>query len=52
VDDRPTLGLRYHAGCILQELGRMDEAQEHFRQVHQVDAGFADVARRLRLQRA
>jgi len=49
-DDRPALGLRYHAGCILQELGRMDEAQECFRLVHQVDAGFADVARRLRLQ--
>jgi tetratricopeptide (TPR) repeat protein len=50
-DDRAALGLRYHAGCILQELGRGDEAQQYFREVHQVDAGFADVARRLRLQR-
>lgn len=50
-DDRAALGLRYHAGCILQELGRVDEAQQYFREVHQVDAGFADVARRLRLQR-
>ena len=46
--NRLVLGLHYHAGCILQELGRSDEAQEHFRQVHEVDAGFADVARRLR----
>lgn len=48
--NRLALGLRYHAGCILQDLERHDEAQEYFRQVHSVDAGFADVARRLRMQ--
>jgi tetratricopeptide (TPR) repeat protein len=46
--NRLVLGLHYHAGCILQDLGRGEEAQEHFRQVYEVDAGFADVARRLR----
>jgi tetratricopeptide (TPR) repeat protein len=45
---RPVLGLHYQAGRILEELGRGDEAQEHYRQVHAVDAGFADVASRLR----
>jgi tetratricopeptide (TPR) repeat protein len=46
--DRMALGLRYHAGCILQEIGRRDEALEYFRTVHVMDAGFADVAQRLR----
>jgi tetratricopeptide (TPR) repeat protein len=46
--DRLALGLRYHAGCILQELERTDEAHQHFRDVHTMDAGFADVAQRLR----
>ncbi|MEZ4388356.1 MAG: hypothetical protein R3D98_12435 [Candidatus Krumholzibacteriia bacterium] len=50
-DRRLALGLHYHAGCILQELGRHDEAQQHFVRVHEVDAGFADVARRLRTQK-
>ncbi len=48
-DDAPALGLRYQAGRILEDLGRGDEAQEHYRRVHAVDAGFADVARRLRV---
>ncbi len=47
-DDRAALGLRYHAGRTLEELGRADEAQEHYRRVHAIDAGFADVAQRLR----
>jgi len=41
------LGLRYHAGRILEELDRHDEAQAHYRKVLAADAGFADVARRL-----
>ena len=45
---RSVLGLHYQAGRILEELDRADEAQEHYRQVHAVDAGFADVAERLR----
>jgi tetratricopeptide (TPR) repeat protein len=45
---RAALGLRYQAGRILEELDRADEAQEHYRQVHALDAGFADVAQRLR----
>ena len=44
---RAALGLRYQAGRILEELGRGDEAQEYYRQVHAMDAGFADVAQRL-----
>lgn len=47
--DASALGLRYQAGRILEDLGRGDEAQEHYRRVHAVDAGFADVARRLRV---
>ena len=47
-DARSALGLRYQAGRILEELDRMDEAQEHYRKVHAVDVGFADVAHRLR----
>jgi tetratricopeptide (TPR) repeat protein len=47
-DDRAVLGLHYHAGRILEELGRGDEAHEHYQRVHAVDAGFADVAQRLR----
>ena len=45
--DRLALGLRYHTGCILAEMGRTDEAQAHFRLVYGIDAGFADVAKRL-----
>ncbi len=45
---RSVLGLHYQAGRILEELERGDEAQKHYRQVHSVDAGFADVAERLR----
>ncbi|HOX26264.1 MAG TPA: tetratricopeptide repeat protein [Candidatus Krumholzibacteria bacterium] len=48
-EDRAALGLRYHAGRILEDLGRDDEAQAHYRRVHAIDAGFADVAQRLRL---
>lgn len=47
-EDRAALGVRYHAGRALEELGRADQAQEHYRHVHAVDAGFADVAQRLR----
>jgi len=47
-DGRAALGLRYLAGRIHEELGRVDRAQEHYRQVHAADAGFADVAQRLR----
>lgn len=46
-EDLQALGLRYHAACILAELGREDEAQDLFRLVHALDAGFADVAQRL-----
>ncbi len=46
--DRSVLGLRYNAGRILEELGRSADAQTHYRAVHGVDAGFADVAHRLR----
>ncbi len=49
VADGQALGLLYHAGRILEELGREDEAQEHYRRVHVCDAGFADVIQRLRL---
>lgn len=41
------LGLRYHAGRILEELGQDEAAQAHYRRVHTADAGFADVAQRL-----
>lgn len=44
---RQTIGLHYQAGCILEELGRTEEAQEHYRRVHACDAGFADVVQRL-----
>lgn len=47
--DRESLGLRYHAGRILEDLGRVEEAQAHYRQIHACDAGFADVIRRLRV---
>jgi tetratricopeptide (TPR) repeat protein len=46
---REALGLRYHAGRILEDMGRMDEAQEHYRTIHACDAGFADVIKRLRV---
>jgi len=45
---RRALGLHYHAGRILEVLGRDDEAQAHYREVHASDAGFADVVQRLR----
>lgn len=45
---RSVLGLHYQSGRILEELQRGEEAQEHYRQVHAADAGFADVASRLR----
>ncbi len=48
VGGRSALGLHYQAGRILEELERGDEAQQHYRKVHAVDAGFADVAERLR----
>lgn len=48
-DSRRALGLRYHAGRILEELGRHDEAQQEYRRVHASDAGFADVVQRLRV---
>jgi tetratricopeptide (TPR) repeat protein len=47
-DDSRALGLHYHAGRILEDLGRLDEAQQHYRRVHSRDAGFADVVQRLR----
>lgn len=47
-DSPRALGLCYHAGRILEELGRHEEAQAHYRRVHAADAGFADVVQRLR----
>jgi tetratricopeptide (TPR) repeat protein len=47
-DSPRALGLRYHAGRILEELDRQEEAQAEYRRVHAQDAGFADVVQRLR----
>ncbi len=42
-----SIGLRYDLGEMLEQLGRIDEARENFRMVHDMDPDYREVARKL-----
>lgn len=37
----------YELGCILEEMGKKDEAMENFKQVYQFDIGYKDISKKI-----
>ena len=44
VFDEEKKELIYNLGCVLESLGKKDEACEQFKQIYEVDIGYKDVA--------
>jgi tetratricopeptide (TPR) repeat protein len=34
----------YELGCVLEKMGKLDDAMEHFKQIYEADIGYRDVA--------
>ena len=37
----------YELGCILEEVGKKEEAMENFKQVYQFDIGYKDISKKI-----
>lgn len=42
--DEEKKDLIYNLGCVLESMGRKEEAIEQFKQIYEVDIGYRDVA--------
>ena len=45
--DEEKKGLLYHLGCVLEKMGKAEEAVKQFEQIYQEDIGYRDVADRV-----
>lgn len=47
VFDEERKELLYTLGCVLEKMGKVEEAMDQFKQIYEVDVGFRDVAKRV-----
>lgn len=45
--DEERKDMHYTLGCVLEKMGKAEEAMDQFKQIYEVDVGFRDVAKRV-----